>query len=61
MFGVNSASEIFQRVLENMLAGCPNCLNYLDFMKSVEKVEKEQDFCLQKVLDVFKQCVLKRL
>ena len=30
MFGVNSATEIFQKTLEGILANCDNCLNYID-------------------------------
>lgn len=53
MFGVNSAPEIFQRVFEEMLSSCRNCLNYLDDVIIYGSTEFEHDICLKKVLDVF--------
>lgn len=30
MFGIVCASEIFQQIMEMILSGCENCLNYID-------------------------------
>lgn len=53
MFGVNSAPEIFQRVFEEMLASCKNCLNYIDDIIVYGSTKEEHDACLNKVLQVF--------
>ncbi|XP_046865628.1 uncharacterized protein LOC124459893 [Drosophila willistoni] len=49
-FGVNSAPEIFQRRLEELLAGCPNALNYIDDVIVFGKNEEEHDKALTAVL-----------
>lgn len=30
MFGIACAPEIFQKIMEQILAGCDGCLNYMD-------------------------------
>lgn len=55
MFGVNSAPEIFQRVIEEMLSACTNCMNYLDDVIVYGSTEEEHDLCLKKVLETFKE------
>ncbi|XP_046865646.1 uncharacterized protein LOC124459908 [Drosophila willistoni] len=52
-FGVNSASEIAQRRLEELLAGCPNALNYIDDVIVFGKNEEEHDKALTAVLKIF--------
>lgn len=49
LFGVNSAPEIFQRVLEGLLAGCQNCVNYLDDIIVYAASETEHDLYLKNV------------
>lgn len=53
MFGVNSAPEIFQRVFENLLTICRNCINYLDDIIVYGSTEEEHDTCLAQVLKIF--------
>lgn len=55
MFGVNSAPEIFQRIFQNLLAPCPNCLNYLDDIIVYGKTDVEHDARLRKVLHTLKE------
>lgn len=54
MFGVNSAPESFQRVYAGLLAGCLNCINFLDDTLIYGKDEKEHDECLDKVHSVLR-------
>ncbi|XP_055914211.1 uncharacterized protein K02A2.6-like [Eupeodes corollae] len=54
LFGVNSAPEIFQKTMENILAPCQNAMNYLDdiivFGLSEEEHDRElRDKCSFKV------------
>ncbi|KAG5863498.1 hypothetical protein JTB14_025531 [Gonioctena quinquepunctata] len=53
MFGVTSAPEIFQRIFENLLSQCKNCINYLDDIIVYGSTEQEHDDCLVKVMQVF--------
>ncbi|XP_017467975.1 PREDICTED: uncharacterized protein LOC108360273 isoform X2 [Rhagoletis zephyria] len=55
MFGINSAPEIFQRVLEELLSPCKNCLNYIDDVIIFGITEKDHNEALEKVLEVFKK------
>ncbi|XP_043865317.1 uncharacterized protein K02A2.6-like [Drosophila mojavensis] len=52
-FGVNSAPEIFQRRLEELLVGCSNALNYIDDVIVFGKNEEEHDKALKAVLKIF--------
>ncbi|XP_055916795.1 uncharacterized protein K02A2.6-like [Eupeodes corollae] len=54
LFGVNSAPEIFQKVMENLLAPCENAYNYLDDIIVYGRTEKEHDESLKVVLNIFK-------
>lgn len=55
MFGVTSAPEIFQRIFENLLAQCKNCLNYLDDIIIYGQTEEEHDTSRRKVMEVFRK------
>ncbi|KAL7726148.1 hypothetical protein ACLKA6_002618 [Drosophila palustris] len=55
MFGVNSAPEIFQRRLEQMLAMFPNVLNYIDDVIIFATNEQELDNTLKAVCKTFKE------
>ncbi|XP_053954964.1 uncharacterized protein K02A2.6-like [Anastrepha ludens] len=54
MFGINSAPEIFQRVIEKLLCSCKNALNYIDDIIIFGRTELEHDEAVKKVVDVFK-------
>lgn len=54
MFGINSASEIFQRILQRFLFSCPNSLNYIDAIILSGQNEEQQDIFQNKVLQVLK-------
>ncbi|XP_050335789.1 uncharacterized protein K02A2.6-like [Bactrocera neohumeralis] len=43
MFGVNSAPEIFQRIMEELLSPCKNVLNYIDDVIIFGSSEQEHD------------------
>lgn len=58
IFGLNSAPEIFQRVLEEI--PCNNCLNYLDDLIVFGISADEHHICLKSVLDVLTSRKLKR-
>lgn len=53
MFGVNSAPEIFQRIIEGLLAPCKNSLNYLDDVIIFGETEIEHDEAVKRVLKIF--------
>nr|XP_041633522.1 uncharacterized protein K02A2.6-like [Drosophila kikkawai] len=53
MFGVNSAPEIFQRLMEEMLAPCQNSLNYIDDVIIFGSNIEEHDKSLAKVKEIF--------
>lgn len=55
MFGVSSAPEIFQKIMEMILAGCENCANFLDEIIIFGSTENEHDESLKKVLSVLKE------
>lgn len=55
MFGVNSAPEILQRILEGILAPCENCLNYLDNITIFSSTEVEHDRCLASVMKTLQE------
>lgn len=54
MFGLSNASEVFQKIVEQMLAGCPNAMNYIDDILVYGKNEEEHDAALAKVMDKLK-------
>lgn len=54
MFGVNSAPEIFQRRLEELLSPCKNVMNYIDDIIIFGTNERDHDEAVQKVKDVIK-------
>ncbi|XP_017462168.1 PREDICTED: uncharacterized protein LOC108355515 [Rhagoletis zephyria] len=52
LFGVNSAPEIFQRVLAEILSPCKNAHNYLDDVIIFGKTELEHDEAVREVLKI---------
>lgn len=52
MFGVSCAPEMFQKIIEQLLADCENCVNYIDDIIVFGADEEEHNRCLQKVLAV---------
>ncbi|XP_031333862.1 uncharacterized protein LOC116163872 [Photinus pyralis] len=55
LFGVKSAPEIFQRIIEAILAECEGCLNYIDDIIVYGGTEEEHDINLSKVLKTLKE------
>jgi len=55
MFGVNSAPEIFQRRLEQLLSGSSNVLDYIDDIIVFGKTEDEHDKALKRVRGILKE------
>jgi len=53
--GVNSAPEIFQKLLEERLAKCPNALNYIDDVIVFGSSLEEHDKMLEMVKVIFKE------
>lgn len=54
MFGVSCAPEMFQKILEQLLASCENCISFIDDIIVFGADEAEHDRYLNKVLDVLK-------
>lgn len=54
MFGMSCAPEMYQKIVEQMLAGCRNCICYIDDIIVFGSDEEEHDRCLKQVLDVLK-------
>ena len=55
MFGISCAPEMFQRVMEQILSGCDNVVNYIDDIMIFGATEEEHDRALEKVLLVLKK------
>lgn len=55
LFGVNSAPEIFQRLLEEMLSPCPNAMNYIDDVIIFAQTEEQHDIVVKEVLKIFRE------
>lgn len=55
MFGINCAPEIFQKIMERILAGCEGCLNYIDdiivFAPTKEQHDERLHIVLQRLKD----------
>ena len=49
-FGISSASEIFQKAIEGVLQGLPNCENISDDIIVFGSNQEEHDKCLHLVL-----------
>lgn len=54
MFGVSCAPEMFQKIMEQLLAECENCISFIDDIIVFGADEAEHDRCLHKVLEVLK-------
>lgn len=55
MFGITSAPELFQKILEKMLLKCDGAINFIDDILIYGRTEQEHDLRLQKVLQVLKE------
>nr|XP_043068709.1 uncharacterized protein K02A2.6-like [Drosophila bipectinata] len=55
MFGINSAPEIFQRHLEQLLAPFTNVMNYIDDVIIFGASEEEHDKTVKEVCNTFKE------
>lgn len=54
MFGVSCAPEMFQKVLEQILANCKNAVNYIDDVLIFGETEEEHDRALCAVMETLK-------
>ena len=54
-FGLNSAPEVFQKILANLLRDIPGCVNYMDDILLFAKDSREHDKILSRVLQVLKE------
>lgn len=54
MFGISCAPEMFQKTMEQLLAGCENVINYIDDIFIFGETEEEHNIALTKVLSVLK-------
>lgn len=54
IFGVNCAPELFQKLLEQLLSGCKNVINYIDDIVIFGASETEHDDAVKNVLAVLK-------
>ncbi|XP_058836315.1 uncharacterized protein K02A2.6-like [Topomyia yanbarensis] len=54
MFGISCAPEMFQKILEQILAECENVINYIDDILIFGETEQEHDDSLAKVLNTLK-------
>lgn len=50
MFGINCAPEIFQKIMEQLVAGCEGCLVFIDDLLIHGADMKEHDSRLEKVM-----------
>lgn len=50
MFGMSCAPEIFQKVMEQVLAGCDRCINYIDDILVFGENDELHDNALKEVL-----------
>ncbi|XP_039150808.1 uncharacterized protein K02A2.6-like isoform X3 [Drosophila simulans] len=55
MFGVNSAPEIFQRLLEQMLSTVPNAMNFIDDIIIFGATDLEIDSAVKEVCEIFQE------
>ncbi|XP_055589952.1 uncharacterized protein LOC129742133 [Uranotaenia lowii] len=55
MFGVSCAPEMFQKTLEQILAGCENTINYIDDIVIFGRTEEDHDQALHQVLATLKE------
>lgn len=54
MFGISSSTEIFQRIMEELLSPCSNALNYIEDVIIFGNTEREHDKAVKQVLKIFK-------
>lgn len=54
LFGISSASEQFQKIIEQLFSSCGNTVNFIDDIIVFGKTEQEHDVALQEVLKVVK-------
>ena len=51
MFGISCVPEKFQNILEQVLADCPNTVNFIYDIIVTRKTETEHDLALEKVME----------
>ena len=53
MFGIACAPELFQKIMEQILAGCEGCLNYMDdiivYAETLEQLNERETKVLNKL------------
>lgn len=54
MFGISCAPEIFQKIMEKLLAKCEGCLNYVDDIIIYGDTEENHNIRLKAVLDTLR-------
>ncbi|XP_062557522.1 uncharacterized protein K02A2.6-like [Armigeres subalbatus] len=59
LFGVNCAPELFQNLMESILAGCKNTIVFIDDIMIFGATEEEHDFAVRQTLAVLKQYGIK--
>ena len=55
MFGVSCASELYQKVLQQILQNCPNAQNIMDDIIVHGVTQEQHDECLKNVLNVLRE------
>lgn len=55
MFGIACAPELFQKIMEQILAGCDGCLNFMDDIIIFGETKQQLDERVAKVLNVLKE------
>lgn len=51
VFGISCAPEMFQKVIEQILSGCSNCINFIDDIIVMGKTENDHDVALRWVME----------
>lgn len=54
MFGISCAPEIFQKLVEQMLAGCEGCMNFIDDIVVYGTSKEQHDKRLNKVVETLR-------
>lgn len=55
MFGISCSPELFQKIMERILCGCDDCLNFIGDIIVYGKTKQEHDERLNKVLRVLEE------
>lgn len=54
LFGISCASEMYQKILEQLLSGCTNVVNYIDDILVFGEDEEDHDRALKMVMNTLK-------